>query len=68
MLYTFTATFEQDEGMWVGQVVEVPGAISQGATIEEARTNLQEALQLILESYREAIPAETIQEPIQVSA
>ena len=31
---------------------ELPGANTQGATLEEARTNLQEAVQLVLEANR----------------
>ncbi len=38
-----------DENGWiVAQVVEVPGAISQGRTREEARENVIDALRLML--------------------
>jgi predicted RNase H-like HicB family nuclease len=51
---TFTAVFEPaEEGGFVAFVEEVPGAISQGETLEEARENLKEALALILEVNRE---------------
>jgi predicted RNase H-like HicB family nuclease len=51
---TFTAVFEEaDEGGYVAFVEEVPGAISQGETLEEARENLKEALELMLEVNRE---------------
>jgi predicted RNase H-like HicB family nuclease len=51
---TFTAVFERaDEGGYVAFVEEVPGAISQGETLDEARENLREALALILEVNRE---------------
>jgi predicted RNase H-like HicB family nuclease len=49
----FTAVFEQDGPWWIGYVEELPGANTQGATIEEARENLKEAVALILESNRE---------------
>lgn len=40
---------EPDEDGWiVACVVEVPGAISQGKTREEARENVVDALRLIL--------------------
>jgi predicted RNase H-like HicB family nuclease len=40
---------EPDEGGWiVARVVEVPGAISQGRTREEARENVIDALRLML--------------------
>ena len=40
---------EADEGGWiVAQVVEVPSAISQGRSREEARENVIDALRLML--------------------
>jgi len=53
MINQFTAVFEQDGDWWVGYVEELPGANTQGATLEEARENLKEAVQLILEANRE---------------
>jgi predicted RNase H-like HicB family nuclease len=51
---TFTAVFEPaEEGGFVAFVEEVPGAISQGETLDEARENLREALALMLEVNRE---------------
>lgn len=49
----FTAVFEQDGDWWIGYVEELPGANTQGETLEEARENLKEAVQLILEANRE---------------
>ena len=49
----FTAVFEQDGNWWIGYVEELPGANTQGETLEEARENLREAVQLILEANRE---------------
>jgi predicted RNase H-like HicB family nuclease len=43
--------FEVPEG-FVAFVEELPGANSQGDTLEEARENLREAVQLILETDR----------------
>jgi predicted RNase H-like HicB family nuclease len=37
----------------VGTVAELPGANTQGGTIEETRENLKEAVALLLECYRE---------------
>ena len=48
----FTAVFEQDGSWWIGYVEELPGANTQGATLEEARENLKDAVALILESNR----------------
>jgi predicted RNase H-like HicB family nuclease len=38
---------------YIAFVEELPGANTQGATLAEARENLQEAVQLILEANRE---------------
>jgi len=53
MANTFTAVFEQDGPWWIGYVEELPGANTQGRTLEEARENLKEAIGLILEANRE---------------
>ena len=38
----------EEEGWIVARVVEVPGALSQGRTREEARENVIDALRLVL--------------------
>jgi predicted RNase H-like HicB family nuclease len=49
-----TAVFEpQPEGGYTCYVEEIPAAISEGETIEEAKTNLLDALKLVLECQRE---------------
>lgn len=68
----FTAAYEKtDDGWWVGQVLEVPGALTQGKTLDEARGNLEEALTLILECARDGARRdlsghEIIEEPIVI--
>lgn len=49
----FTAVFEQEGDWWMAYVEELPGANTQGRTLEEARANLKEAIQLIVEANRE---------------
>lgn len=54
----FTAIIEKDEkGLYVGQIEEVPSAISQGHSLEELRDNLQDALELIFKVNREEVEA-----------
>jgi predicted RNase H-like HicB family nuclease len=53
MRATFTAVFQRDGDWWMGYVEELPGANTQGATLEEARENLKEAVALVLEANRE---------------
>ena len=73
MKLEFTAVFQQVPEGYIGFVEELPGANTQGATLEEARANLQEAVQLVLESNR-ALVEETlrgrtvIREPLRISA
>lgn len=48
---SFTAVFvEVSEGGCAAYVEEIPGANTQGETLEEARENLKEALLLVLEA------------------
>lgn len=49
----FTAVYMQVPEGYVAFVAELPGANTQGATLEEARENLREAVDLVLETNRE---------------
>jgi predicted RNase H-like HicB family nuclease len=57
---TLTAVYVKVADGYVGFVEELPGANTQGDTLEETRENLQEAVQLVLEANR-ALAAESIQ-------
>ena len=48
----FTAVFRKVPEGYIGFVEELPGANTQGATLAEARANLQEAVALVLEANR----------------
>jgi predicted RNase H-like HicB family nuclease len=48
----FTAIFEKVPEGYIGFVEELPGANTQGKTLEEARSNLAEAAELVLEANR----------------
>ena len=66
-----TAVYQQVPEGYIGFVEELPGANTQGGTIEEARANLQEAVQLVLEANRTLADdslkgREVIREPIAV--
>ena len=53
-----TAVFREVREGYIAWVEELPGANSQGATLDEARSNLKEAVQLVLEANRDLkIPA-----------
>lgn len=47
-----TAVFEKVTEGYIAFVEELPGANSQGATLEEARENLAEAVELVLDANR----------------
>lgn len=54
MQRSFTAVFQPaEEGGYIAWVEELPGANTQGDTLDEARENLKEAIQLILDANRE---------------
>lgn len=55
----FTAVFQKVPEGYIGFVEELPGANTQGATLEEARENLTEAVELVLEANR-ALAEESI--------
>ncbi len=49
----FGAVFVRDGGWWVGYVEELPGANTQGKTLDEARENLKDAVRMVLEANRQ---------------
>jgi predicted RNase H-like HicB family nuclease len=52
----YTVVLEpQEEGGYFVQCVELPGAISQGDSKEEALINIKEAIGLVLEVQREEL-------------
>ncbi len=68
----FTAIFEQQGDWWVAYVEELPGANTQGRTLEEARENLRKAVKLIIEANRslarrDAKGKSVIREELQVA-
>lgn len=48
-----TAVYLEVPEGYIAFVEELPGANTQGATLEEARENLQEAVTLVLDANRE---------------
>lgn len=48
-----TAVFKKVPEGYIAFVEELPGANTQGATLDEARENLREAIQLVLDANRE---------------
>ena len=66
-----TAVFRKVPEGYVGYVEELPGANTQGADLDEARENLEEAVAMVLEANRElaaqdAEGAEVIRETLKI--
>ena len=73
MQIELTAVFQKVPEGYIGFIEELPGANTQGATLEEARANLREAALLVLEATRtlaeESLSGrEVIREPLKLSA
>jgi len=64
-----TAVFRKSKYGYIGYIEELPGANTQGKTLEETKKNLIEAIQLVLEANRqlaeeEQTDVEVIKEPL----
>ena len=69
---SFTAVFRQVREGYVAFAEELPGANTQGATLYEARANLAEAIEMVLDANRtlaeEGLTGTTvIREPIEIT-
>ena len=73
MRIRLTAVFEEVPEGYIAYVEELPGANTQGDTLEQARANLAEAVELVLEANR-ALAEErlgtknVIREPLRFTA
>jgi len=72
MELALTAVFKKVPEGYVAFVEELPGANTQGATLQEARENLREAVELVLDANRalareEAADGEVIREPLKIA-
>ncbi len=68
-----TAVFQKVQEGYIGFVEELPGANTQGATLDETRSNLREAVGLVLEAHRAIAEADigeadVIREPFLLPA
>ena len=68
-----TAVFEKVPEGYIGYVEEISGVNTQGDTLEEAKANLLEALELVMDARRTLMERETasksvIKESIRITA
>ncbi len=73
MKMELTAIFRKVPEGYIGFVEELPGANTQGTTLDEARQNLAEAVRMVLEANRELAREESqgediIREPLQITS
>ncbi len=73
MQVQLTAVFKKVPEGYIGFVEELPGANTQGATLEETRASLMEAIQMVLEANRtlaqESLAGQdVIREPVIITA
>ncbi len=69
----FTAVFRKVPEGYIGFVEELPGANTQGETLDETRRNLEEAISLVLQANRalaeeDLVGQEVIREQITVAS
>lgn len=53
MKKTLTAVFEKSPHGYIGYVEELPGANTQGSTLEKTKAHLVEAVRLVLQANRQ---------------
>jgi len=68
----YSAVYVKQGKWYVAYVKEVPGANTQGRTLKEAKENLKEALELILETnekltQQKILGGQVFEEPIAVT-
>lgn len=72
-MFSLTAVYRKVAEGYIGFVEELPGANTQAETLQEARANLREAVELVVAASRELAErelagAEVIREKLEVSA
>jgi len=72
MEIALTAVFKKVPEGYIAYVEELPGANTQGASLDEARENLQEAVELVLDANRaiarqDGGDSDVIREPLKLA-
>lgn len=73
MTRKFTAIYKKSGKWYLGWIEEIPGVNTQGKTLKEAKANLREALEFVLEANRMLVAKESpkgkvIKESISLSS
>ncbi len=60
MRHDYHVVFTTIEDGWImATVPELPGAVTQGRDLDEARANIKEAVELLLQAYRDNAQKDT---------
>ena len=59
-IYNYVVERCSDTGVYVGYVPGFPGAHSQGDSLDELRTNMQEVVEMLLEDGEPSLEAEFV--------
>ena len=54
MVRSYTAKYTKVSSGYMGQIVEWPEVVTEGKTVEECREMLRDALQEMMQAYRQA--------------
>ena len=66
-VYEFDVIFtSQEEGGFTAEVPDLPGCITEGKTLKEAEANVEEAIELYLETLEERGIPLPIRDPVKV--
>jgi predicted RNase H-like HicB family nuclease len=52
----FTLEYWIDDNWYVGRLKEVPGVFSQGKSLDELKSNIQDAYNLMVDEEKESLP------------
>jgi predicted RNase H-like HicB family nuclease len=67
IVQNYTAIIKEDGDWWIGWIEEMPGAIAQEHTLDEARQSLRDVIPVLLEVQREQQAAVDIREDMSVN-
>ncbi len=59
----YTARYRRDPDAWFVEILEIPGVFSDGATLQEARLNIREALAAHLDATDVPVDTDEVQLP-----
>ena len=62
----FTLEYWQDGDWYVGRLFEIPGVFSQGKTLKELQTNIQDAYAMLVDQDRSPAPLAALRQAVEL--